>query len=562
MAVAAPARARASRRSSAAQPKPQPLAVALEWIEAHCVIPDGFRQAQPFVLYQYQARYLQHFYMVRPDAMWVPSNPVKAPAFVYRRGLLVGPQKLGKDPMEAAQICLEGVGPALFGGWAGRDEGYACRDHGCRCGWEYPYDPGEPMGMHWPTALIQVTAFSEKATDNTYDALRPMIELGPLADLIPRTGEDFIRLPNGGRIDTVTSESRSRLGNRITFASQGELGIWDHPTAMDKVADTQWRGLAGMGGRASATTNAWDPAQRSVAQVMHEQADDDVYVQFDQPPANLSFTNKDERRRILRAVYPPDTLVPNGHIDLDSIEAEAASLLKRDPAQAARFFGNRIVTGTGKAFDLDVWAKRARPHGDCPGTTITLGFDGSKSGDHTALIATCVLCGWQWPVGIWDPAQYGGAIPRDEVNAAVDSVFAEYTVWRMYYDPFYWRDEGAAWAGTYGDDRVKSWETNRNRPMASAVAGFATAINDGSLSHSGDRVYTQHIGNAHKRALLDRDEQGQHLWVLQKASADSMAKKDGADAGVLSWLARTEAVAAGVGKVFTSVYETRGILTL
>ena len=103
-----------------------------------------------------------------------------------------------------------------------------------------------------------------------------------MAELIPKTGEDFIRLPNGGRNDTVTSESRSRLGNRITFASQGELGIWDHPTAMDKVADTQWRGLAGMGGRASAKTNAWDPAQKSVAQVMHEQV---VVIRLDEGQA-------------------------------------------------------------------------------------------------------------------------------------------------------------------------------------------------------------------------------------------------------------------------------------
>ncbi len=527
---------------------PQPLAVALEWIEQHCVIPDGFRNGQPFRLYQYQAQFLQRFYMVRPDAVWVPDNPVKAPAFLYRRGLLVGPQKLGKDPLEAAQICLEGAGPALFGGWAQRGDTYVCSEHGCGCGWTFEYRPGSPKGMHWPTALIQVTAFSEKATDNTYDALRPMIELGPLHDRIPKTGEDFIRLPNGGRIDTVTSESRSRLGNRVTFCSQGELGIWDHPTGMDKVADTQWRGLAGMGGRASGTTNAWDPAQKSVAQVMYEQADEDVYVQFDQPPPTLSFTNKDERRKILKAVYPADVLTPRGHVDIDSIEAEAASLVKRDPAQAARFYGNRIVTGSGKAFDLDVWNSRTAAHACTGKLTIVIGGDGSKSGDHTALIATCVPCGYQWPLGIWDPKDYGGLIPVTDVGIAVDDAFSKHTVWRLYFDPPYWRDELGEWAGRYGEDKVKGWETSRNRPMATAVAAFAQAITDGTLTHSGDRTYTAHIGNAHKWSLLDKDEQGLHLWKIQKASADSQLKVDAAVAGVLSWLARTEAVAAGVGK--------------
>ena len=121
--------------------------VATDWIEAHCIVPDGFRKGQPFRLYQYQLDYLAAFYRVRADVKWNPDNPALASAFVYRRGLLVGPQKVGKNPMIAAQVCLEGVGPSLFAGWAGKGDGYACAEHGCGCGWEYPYDPGEPMGM-------------------------------------------------------------------------------------------------------------------------------------------------------------------------------------------------------------------------------------------------------------------------------------------------------------------------------------------------------------------------------------------------------------------------------
>ena len=99
------------------------------------------------------------------------------------------------------------------------------------------------------TPLIQITAFSEDSTENTYDALRPMIELGRLADVLPKTGEEFIRLPGGGRIDTVTSSNQSRLGQRATFITQDEVGIWTHQNKMAKLADVQWRNLAGMGGR-------------------------------------------------------------------------------------------------------------------------------------------------------------------------------------------------------------------------------------------------------------------------------------------------------------------------
>jgi len=130
-------------------------------------------------------------YRVKPTA----KRGQLAPAFYHRRSQTVRPQKTGKGPFTAAVACLEGVGPALFDGWAKGGEVYDCRDYGCGCGWAYEYDAGEPMGMPWPTPLIQITATSEEQTDNIYDALRPMIRLGPLADLIPKTGEEFIRLP-------------------------------------------------------------------------------------------------------------------------------------------------------------------------------------------------------------------------------------------------------------------------------------------------------------------------------------------------------------------------------
>ena len=267
----------------------------------------------------------------------------------------MGPQKLGKGPHTAAHVCLEGVGPALFAGWAARGDGYACADHGCPCGWEFDYEPGEPMGMLWPTPLIQITAVSEEQTDNIYDALRPMIEEGRLSDLIRRTGEDFIRLPGGGRIDTVTSSAQSRLGQRVTFVPQDEVGLWTSQNKMTKVADTQYRGLAGMGGRASLTTNAWDPAENSVAQQQYESSATDVYRHFTQAPKGLSYRNKQERRKIHRVVYEDALRDRGGHIDLDGIEAEAADLLERDPGQAERFFGNRIVRGIGAWLPDGLW---------------------------------------------------------------------------------------------------------------------------------------------------------------------------------------------------------------
>lgn len=485
-----------------------PLYVAVAWIEAHCVVPDGFDRGRPFQLTTEQARFLLNHYDVRSDA----EVGQLAPAFAFRRSQLVRSQKWGKSPLAAAQICLEGVGPALFAGWARGGERWDCREHDCGCGFTWEYEPGEPMGMSWPTALIQITATSEEQTDNIYDALRPMIMYGPLAELIPRTGEEFIRLPGGGRIDPVTSKASSRLGQRVTFVPQDETGIWLPNTSMAKVADVQRRGLAGMGGRAVEYTNAWDPAENSVAQQTAESRAEDVYRDHVSAPLSLSYTDKRERRRIHRLVYGDSLKQNGGWVDLDAIEAEAAELLERDPAQAERFFGNRIVAGSDSWWTRDqiaTWETLATT-ADVPAKAkITLGFDGSQYDDWTVIRARWVNAPDGKPYGFtpafndgkpmyWSPVEHGGEVPRGEVNAAVEQLFDRFDVIRMYADPELWQSELDAWIARYGEKRVIPWATYRTRQMAAALERLTTDTGSESYAHDGCPILRQHLANARK----------------------------------------------------------------
>jgi hypothetical protein len=531
----------------AGRASPATMTVVPSWIEAHCVVPDGFMRGAPFELYDFQLTYFANFYLVKPGVRFKSSNPVLAPAFVYRRGLLVGPQKLGKGPHTAAHVCVEGVGPALFAGWAGDDDGWVCADHGCGCGWEYPYEPGEPMAMPWPTPLIQITATSEEQTENIYDALRPMIELGPLSDLIPKTGEEFIRLPGGGRVDTVTSSATSRLGQRVTFVPQDEVGVWTKTNKMAKVADTQYRGLAGMGGRASLTTNSWDPAEKSVGQEQYESKSTDIYRQFTQPPRNLNYQVKKDRAKIHAIVYPPDThKVNGGHVDLTAIEAEAAELLERDAPQAMRFFGNIIVAGAGRAVEPAAWNLLERPDGPPPdGTHIGLGFDGSISDDATVLRG-CTRDGYSFIIGAWvrplGPAGVGWRVPRLAVDAKVREAFARWRVGRMLCDPPKWHSEIEAWAKEFqlpGNtaeerERVIFFDTNSDRRMGPAVDRWMTALKEGRHTHDGDEVTTTHVLNAYKRKARATapDDDNRTLYTLTKG--DDGGKIDAAVADVLA----------------------------
>jgi hypothetical protein len=105
-----------------------------------------------------------------------------------------------------------------------------------------------------------------------------------------------------------------------------------------------------MGGRSVETTNAWNPAELSVAQMGYEAKAQDIYRDYRVPPVHLSYGNKAERRRIHRHVYGDSWWV-----DLDGIEAEAAEILESDPANAERFFGNRVVAGSDTWLPRGLW---------------------------------------------------------------------------------------------------------------------------------------------------------------------------------------------------------------
>lgn len=92
---------------------------------------------------------------------------------------------------------------------------------------------------------------------------------------------------------------------------------------------------------------------------------------------------------------------------------------------------------------------------------IALGFDGSQTDDWTCIRAETregVLFtptyGPDKRPTLWNPAEWGGIIPRGEVNAAVSELFGRYRVTRMYADPPWWQSEVDAWALEFGDNVV------------------------------------------------------------------------------------------------------------
>lgn len=491
-----------------------------DWIEAKVAVPDGDHQGDPFLLTEEMERFLLWFYRLDPESG----------RFAHQRGgQLVRPQKWGKGPFSAAVICAEAEGPVLFGGW---DAG------------------GEPVGRPWVTPWIQVTAVSEDQTANVWRALVPMIELGSIAADIDDTGETRINLPGGGRVEPVTASARSRLGQRITFAVQDETHSWTKLNGGRALADNQRRNLAGMGGRWLETTNAWDPAEESVAQQTFESKAPGVFKD-DVDPGPGSIRNKRDRHRMFTKVYGNSWWV-----DLDRIDTEVEALLDQgDPAQAERFFTNRKRATEGTAFDLERWKVLAAATVVIPDRElITVGVDGARWDDALAIVATHVESGHQWPLGIWErPADADDDYehPADDVDGVMIDVFNRFNVWRAYVDPQKIEHLVDRWAGRWNQSqdrqkqKVVEWFTNRPKPIAYALRSYKAAQTGGDLSHDGDSMFARHIGNARKQLLAVKDEEGRPMWTITKDRRGSPRKIDAAMAGCLSWEARGDAIAAG-----------------
>lgn len=507
-----------------------------DWVEAHCRVPGGVYEGEPLTFNGWQLYCTANHYRVREDAE-VDSRRLVAP-FVYRRSVVVGPQKCGKSPWGAGMLLAEGVGPTLFDGFAQEGDLYRCEDHGCGCGWVYHYEPGEAMGVPRRKSLLGLLAFAESQTNNVYEPLQTMIHSGPLDEFV-HVREGFIRLPNRGKIVPLSSAAKSKLGQPLTGGLGDESGLY---TSANKVLDT-WqtmrRGIAAMQGRTIELTNPWDPMENSAAQQAFESRATDIFRYYRKPPVELDYKKKRDRHKIHVHVYADSPWV-----DPVSIDAEADELVETDPTQAERFFGNRLVQGLGAFLTDDLWASRTSRQ-PITASAISLGFDGSFSGDWTALRAE-TFDGHRFtptygPDGrptIWNPAEWGGRVPRSEVIAAVDELFDRFSVARMYVDPRHWETQADQWALEHGDDVVVLWPTNSITRMFPALNRYLTDLDESASTHDDCPITRTHALNARKLAkpgdkfILGKPSEHQKIDALM---ADVLAHEAAADARAAGW---------------------------
>jgi len=431
---------------------------------------------------------------------------------------------------------------------------------------------GRPVGVGVTDPYIPMVAYTEEQSDElAYGALRVILANSLLADDFDIGLERIMRIGGDGKAVSLSTSPDARDGARTTFQGMDETHRWTLPRLKmahrTMMANMPKRYLADAWSLEITTAPA--PGEGSVAEDTMDYArqvadgkitDSRLFFYHRQASDDHDLTTTEGvRAAVIEASGPVAEWS-----DIDGI-VEQWQDPTADRSYLERVWLNRLVRSSERAFDAERWRELADPGVSIPdGELITLGFDGARYHDATAIVGTHILTGHQWLIGLWEHPQNieEWEVPADEVDEVMADAFARWDVWRLYADPPYWESYVARWAGQFGEKRAMNWWTNRQKPMAYAIRSYSNAIATGEVSHDGDPDLARHIGNACRRHLNIRDDEGRRLWLMHKERPDSPHKIDAAMAACLSWEARCDALAAGIGQRRESIYEHRGLVTV
>lgn len=499
---------------------------------------------------------------------------------LYDSAFLSRPKGCDKSGMEARFGLFEALGPCRgTGEFAEGGEVY--RDP-WGLGFEYRYEPGEPIGRPVKVPFIRCMATEEGQVGNVYDTIYFNLTEGPLAQALSRkddAGLSRILLPGGGEITPSTASSSAKDGGKETFNIYDETHLYNRPELRQmykvttrnlrkrkKIAETWY--LEG--------TTMYAPGEDSTAETTYKLAEDIQAgktkrdrLLLDHRWGEVSMEDLDDEAKIRAALTDAygDALAWN---DLDGLVNEILDP-RADVNDSIRYFFNDRTSGENSWIQAYEWRARFYPttHDGADRVVsdreaITLGFDGSRKRargvtDATALVGCTIEDGHLFELDVWEQPKNARdwEVPVADVLAAVDQAFDRYHVVGFYADPAKWESHVAGWESKYGPKlKLKSssahpiewWMTGgRSTFTVRALEKFQSAVIDGDMTHDGSSTLTRHVLAA--RMIPTRSG-----VQIAKDHPTSERKIDAAVAAMLSWQARLDALAKGIGQKRRSTF--------
>ena len=502
------------------------------WWYEYLRTPGGPRAGEPFLPTMEQARFVLWWYAVDETGK-----------FVYRTGVLRRLKGWGKDPLAGAIALAELCGPVAFSHFD---------------------DEGNPVGTTRYAAWIQLAAVSQEQTRNTFTLFPALVSDKLKAEYKLDLNKTIIYADGGRMIEGVTSSPLALEGKRPTFVLKNESQWWvdsNDGHSMSEVIEGNVDKAAYGACRSLAICNAHVPGQDSVGErdwdyyndIQAGKAIDTglLYDALEAPPdtpvSEIPYPDDDPegfeegvaRLRAGLEIARGDAVWLNLDNIVDSILDP-----RRPISESRRKFLNQVNAAEDSwisAREWDVLASDAKLE---KGDEITLGFDGSKSSDHSALSACRISDGAIFLLNRWDPERSpNGEIDREAVDSAVRSAFERFKVVGFRADV----REFEAYVDSWGKDfkrklKVKASPAN---PVAFDMRGqkkrfaldcerFLDAVLEGEMTHNGDPTLRWYILNAHRHPT------NYDAVAIRKESKDSSRKIDAAVTSVLAFGARQD----------------------
>lgn len=477
---------------------------------------------------------------------------------LYDSAFFSRPKGTDKSGLAAALVQFETFGPCRFAGWAKGGETYTF------LGQTYVYSEGEPMGRPIVNPVIRILATEEGQTGNVYDSVYFNLtdEDAPLHQLVKAYGVDAgktrILLPKasgGGSIEPMSSGAASKDGGLETFVVFDESHLYN----IDRLRQMHATVSRNLGKRKKLaepwyieTTTMYQPGEDSVAEETYRLADliqegrarrsrllfDHRWGELGDAHQQPGESDEDYEARIKKAFLD----AYGDAAEFNSVEAMLDAFFdpRNHEADQRRYFLNALVAANNSWLQVSEWnaaglkerAKAAKELGvplewrpPAPGDKITLGFDGSRTDDATALIACRVEDRYVWPILIEEAPDSVEAktwsVDQSKVDARVREAMEKFDVVGFFADPPYWQDFVEAWDRDFGDrmavrgtrDKGIHFYTSNHKAMAMAIERAHTAIVTGQVVHGNEPQFTRHVMNARRwersvGTVIGKDKRG------------------------------------------------------